>query len=396
MNIQKQINRICIAFDAFMRSKNKNYPNGKIASKTILIVFQQIFGDAIVIENSLVEYTKLFPKAQGYKIIFLANPSVIDFMKATIFIPPDILMEAVDFKKFLDDFIYYKQIVKKYLNVSNILIVPGTSLSAEIFSSANNARRKIGLIRSIDVNKPFVMAIFSRIAYTEIVRPQKEDMMLQRHRLLIHYLGNKKYKAKLPKLLVKESVIPESHYCVLCPGASKMEKCWPTGRYAAIIDFIVDKYDMDVHLCGGSDELKFEKIIFSLVTHPKRVISHIGKTTFSEWSAIVQHADLVLGNDSATMHLAVASRRNAICIAGVYDKYQFFPYKVDTLEKNDKLPITIIKEMPCQWCRTIGYYAGFGNTECKNRIHANKCAACIDAITVNDVKEKIRQLMNIG
>jgi hypothetical protein len=90
---------------------------------------------------------------------------------------------------------------------------------------------------------------------------------------------------------------------------------------------------MNIHMCGGGDEIEFEKIIMSQVKHSKRVISHIGKTSLSDWSAIVQHADLEIGNDSATMHLAAASRRKAICIAGVYDKYQFFPYKVDMLEE---------------------------------------------------------------
>ncbi len=390
MNFQKQLNRVFIAIDAYIRGHRKNNIKIGQARYNVLIVFQQIFGDAIVIQNSLYEYAKAFPKDKGYNIKFLARPSVISFMKSTIQVPKEIEIEEVDFKKFLENFRYYKKIVHKYKNSADILIVPGTSLSAEIFCITNNAHRKIGLVRSIDIDKPLIMAIFNKLAYTEKVRPMKEDMMLQRHRQLVNYLGVKEYEAKLPKLLPKKKIILEEHYCVVCPGASKMEKCWPTERFSEIIDYIIERYDMNVHLCGGLDEIKFETIIFSQVKYSKRVISHIGKTNFSDWSAIVQHADLVLGNDSATMHLAVASRRKAICIAGVYDKYQFFPYKVDKLDEKDRLPTTIIKDMPCEWCRTKGYNAGFGNTECKRRIKNNKCTLCIDAITVDDVKEKIK------
>lgn len=390
MSWKQKYNRVLIAIDAYFKGHKKTIENNK---KTVLIVFQQIFGDSIVIQDSLKAYVKLYSPEEGYQIKFLARPSVISFMKNTLVLPEEIEMEDVDFKRFLEDYSYYKEITKKYMGIASILIVPGTSLSAEIFSAANDAKRKIGLTRSIKLTKPLIMALFSRIAYTDFVQPLKEDMMLQRHRLLLNYLGETDYKAKLPSLLPKEKIIKENHYCVMCPGSSKLEKCWPTCRFSEVADYIIEKYDMNIHLCGGADETEFEKNMLIQTKHLERIISHIGKTNFSDWSAIVQHADLVVGNDSATMHLAAASRRRAICIAGVYDKYQFFPYKVDFLEEGDCLPITLLKDMPCEWCRTKGYHAGFGNKECKRRIASNQCASCIDLITVEDVEEQIDMLM---
>ena len=66
-----------------------------------------------------------------------------------------------------------------------MLIVPGTSLSAEIFSTISRANRKIGLLRCMNVEKPIPMAIFYKIAYTEKVIPPTDMMILQRHRLLL-------------------------------------------------------------------------------------------------------------------------------------------------------------------------------------------------------------------
>lgn len=382
------INRLLIAINAYLYRHKKGINDNKV----VLIVFQQIFGDSIVIQNSLQEYTKLFPASEGYTIIFLVKPSVLSFMKNVLPLPESIIFETVDFKRFLEEYSYYKQVVKKYQGTASTLIVPGTSLSAEIFSTANDAKRKIGLIRSVDVTKPKVMAIFAKLAYTETVRPDKENMMLQRHRKLLHYLGATDYRAKLPKLLPKKRIIKES-YAVMSPGSSKMEKCWPTECFAEIADYITENYNLQIHLCGGADESAFETAILSKVKHPENIISHIGKTSFSDWSAIVQHAEIVVGNDSATMHLAAAGRVKAVCIAGVYDKYQFFPYKVDELSEGDRLPVTVYKDMPCEWCRTSGYFAGFGNAECKKRIENNQCAICIDKITVNEVKEAIDKLL---
>ncbi|MCD7956954.1 MAG: glycosyltransferase family 9 protein [Lachnospiraceae bacterium] len=390
MNLKLFINRAVISLDALLsrliKPKKSVKDRGK---KIVLIVFQQLFGDAVIVQSSLGAYLKAFPENENYRIILLARPSVCSFMKDVLEIPAGISIEPIDFNRFLQDYRFYRQVRRKYRGTADIIIVPGTSLTAEIFSTMSGAVRRVGLLRYRDVQSPFIMALFNRIAYTERVRPDKDDMMLQHHRILLNYLGVDEYKAKLPSVLYQENIIQEEQYCVMCPGASKMEKCWPPERFALIADYIVEKYGINIHLCGGNDELGFEKMILSMVKYPQNIVSHIGKTSFINWSAIVQHADLVVGNDSATMHLAVASRRKAICIVGVYDKYQFFPYKVDQLSDGDILPASIVKDMPCERCRTIGYYAGYGNKMCKKRINKNHCVLCIDIITPNDVINEI-------
>lgn len=390
MNLTVIVNRICIVIDAYFRTRSIKLCK---SDKNILIVFQQVFGDSVVLQSALEGYTKVFPKSEGYNIKLLVRPSVYAFMEANLVLPKTIEYETVDFKSFLDNYAYYRSVVKKYKDTAATLIVPGTSLSAEIFSTANNAARKIGLVRCTDVTHPFIFKLFYNLAYTEKVRPHKDDMMLQRHRLLLNYLGDKEYKAKLPTVISQERVIEEPRYYVMCPGSSKMEKCWPIDRFAKVADYLIDTYGVIVHLCGGVDEKHFEEELVSLVKNKNMIVSHIGSTTFSEWSSIVQYADLVIGNDSATMHLAAAHRRKAICIAGVYDKYQFFPYKVDELSFEDRLPITVLKDMPCEYCRTIGYDAGYGNPKCADRIKNNQCALCIDAITVEEIIENIDNLM---
>lgn len=98
---------------------------------------------------------------------------------------------------------------------------------------------------------------------------------------------------------------------------------------------------------------------------------------------------MVIDNDSATLHIAAAHRVKAICIAGIYDKFQFFPYLVDELDEGDRLPETVYVDMPCAYCRTKGYFAGYGNEACKKEIEQKKCALCIDAISVEMLKDII-------
>lgn len=390
MNFKLQVNRALIAVNAYFKSRKKR----KTINKNVLIVFQQLFGDSILIQNSLKQYTKIFPREKGYRVKFLTKQANLTFMKETLKLPENLEYEIVNFNRFLESYKYYKTILKKYEGSAGIVIVPGSSLSGDIFCAASDAKRKIGIVRCIDLKKPYIMALFSKIAYTEKVRPKKTDMALQRHRKLINYLGYKNFLAELPDLIKKDKII-EGKYAVICPGASKTEKCWPIERFARIGDYLVQKYDLEIHLCGGRDERKYAEEMISKMSHNTRVISHLGETTFSDWSAIIQYAEIVVGNDSATLHLAAAARVRSVCLAGVYDKDAFFPYKVDKLDEGDRLPVTILKDMPCEWCRTIGYDAGYGNKECKERIDAGLCATCIDKITVDDVKAAIDGLMKV-
>jgi ADP-heptose:LPS heptosyltransferase len=393
MNFNLLFNRCFILIDSLFRGKVLNKKKKEINTKNIIIVFQQIFGDSIAVQDSLKEYVKLYPQEKGYKIIMLARPGVSAFMRDTLILPKEIDYQVVDFKKFLESYRYYREIVKKYDKVADMLIVPGTSVSAEIFCMAVRTDRKIALGKSHNIEKKGIEAYLRNHTYDELIRPEKELMMLQRHRLLLNYLGDSSYKAKLPNLLPKQKIIMERQYCVMCLGASKTEKCWPTERFAEVADYIIEHYDMNIHLSGGADELKYAEAIMPMVKHPDRVISHIGKTNFSDWSAIVQHAELVIGNDSATVHLAAAARRKTVCITGVYDKYLFYPYKVDELAEGDCLPVAVMNDFPCALCRTIGYNAGYGNSECKKRISDGKCTICIESITVGDVLEQVDKLM---
>ncbi len=387
MNIKRLINKGLIASDALCRG----FLRKTSAAKTgrVLVVFQQALGDAVLISDSLKEYPKLF---EGYEVVFLAKPSTAAFIKAVVPDADKLHFEDVDFARFMEDYKYYREILRKYRSSADIVVVPASTPSAELFSCASNAPRKIASVRAVDIKNVLIMSLLSKYAYTEKVRPDKNEMTLQRHRQLIRYLGGKDYQATLPHLLREEKVINEEKYCVVNAGASKPERWWPAERFAEVIDFVVEEFGMNVHLCGGPDEAEIARNVEGLVKHHDNVVNHVGKTSFKEWSSIVQHASLVVANDSSTAHLAAAHRVKTVCIIGVYE-FVVFPYKVDVLEHGDRLPVCVYKPMPCECCRDVGYFSGSLNAECSKRLKAGKCALCIDAVTAEDVKEAVVKIM---
>lgn len=389
MNRMRIISTVFYAVCCYLKNK---ILHKKTKNKNVLILFQQIFGDAILVTDSLKYYEKLYPEAEGYHVTFVCKPNILEFMQSVLPLPSNISFEVLDFKRIQTDKKYFKEMVKKYSSDYGILIVPGTSYSPELFTITSTAERRIGLLPSIPRTKPKSLVWLQKNAYTEVIRPNKELMMLQRHRLLLNYLGLDNIEAKLPCLLPQQNTIQDD-YCVICPGSSMEFKVWPMERFAEVADYLIEKYNYNVYLSGGRGEEKYADQLKALSRNPNRISSKIGNTTFEEWSALVQYATLVIGNDSATVHLAAAARTPAICIAGVYDKMQFFPYAVDKLEEGEFMPTTLYTSMPCEYCRTMSYFAGYQNEVCQKRIEEKQCVCCIDSIKVSDVINQIDVFM---
>lgn len=248
------INRIMIALYAiFLHLKNKIHCS-KTDEKIVLIVFQQVFGDSVILSSALSGYMDLYSKGNGYRVIFLARPYILNFMEQVLPLPRGMEFVAVDFKRLVNEFAYFTDIIHKYGSLADTIIVPGDSLSVDLFATASAAKRRIGLVKPYRVSWPPHMAIFDRLAFNEEVTAGEDMMMLQRHRLLLNYLGNKAFKGHLPTLLEQNQLVKDKKYVTMCLGSSLRLKCWPVERFAQVADLIVEKYALPIYLCGGADE----------------------------------------------------------------------------------------------------------------------------------------------
>lgn len=375
------------ALTKYLQNKFRRQPE----NKRVLIVFQQVFGDSILLLPALRGYMELYHKRQGYEVTMICKPTILRFLQDVAELPEDLHVETVDFKRLFDNYAYFKEVVSKYRDYAEIVIAPGSSLSADLLTTSLCTNRRYGQISCYRTRRPLQLALFQRLAYTDAVISPAGMMKIQAYRLMLSHLGLTEYKGRLSSLRPQPRMI-DGHYCVINPRASTPIKCWPIERFAQITDWLINTYDMDVYLCGGAPEREASDSLIATAYHKKRIHNKVGDTSFKEWASIVEHAELVLGNDSATMHIAAAYRTKCICVAGVYDKFQFFPYLVDELADGENLPITIYKDKPCTYCRTKGYFAGAGNPQCQVAIRQDKCALCIEDITVDEVKSAIENI----
>ena len=370
----------------------RNHLHHKVENRNVLIIFQQVYGDSVLLVPLLKGFVELYPRALGYRVTLLCRPSISKFLSEVASIPEELIIETMDYSRFLYDFCYFKDVVAHYRYSSGVSIVTGTSISAEILSCTICSHKRYGLISGVQRTHPRIMVLFQQIAYTNPIIADVGVSHIMQKKLLMRRLGLNNYKGRLTRLLPQERVI-SGNYCVVCPGASVSVKMWPIDRFVSVIEYILGKYDMDVYLCGGVGEEYLGELIVSSVSFPERVHNKIGGTTFKEWASIIEYSAFVLGNDSASVHIGVAYQKRVICINGLYEKDIMYPYQVDELESDEALPdVVSLDSMSCACCITKGYFAGYGNTACRHSIKAGRCALCIDAVTVEMVKEKIEFL----
>lgn len=105
--------------------------------------------------------------------------------------------------------------------------------------------------------------------------------------------------------------LPQEPFVVISPAASKVERNWPTERYAAISDYC-HELGYQVILTGGSSA--FEKNLCAEISQQSRAytLNLAGQTDLKQLLLTLQKAQLVIAPDSGPAHMAVTQNTPVI------------------------------------------------------------------------------------
>lgn len=172
--------------------------------------------------------------------------------------------------------------------------------------------------------------------------------------------------------------ISGNRYYIIAPGASEPARCWPVERFAKIARLIADRYD-DWHcvVIGTKGERVLGERIGDAM--PGRVLNLAGQTTIPELVDCVRHAELLLGNDSAAVHIAAACDIPSVAVVGGGHYGRCLPYDPSEA-RAPSLPVAVAYPMGCFGCDWI----------CRFRTSAHECFPCINKITVEAVWSKVQ------
>lgn len=127
-------------------------------------------------------------------------------------------------------------------------------------------------------------------------------------------------------LLSARGVASGDKFIALCPGGNWDPKRWPKENFAALSDMLVRKYGVKVVITGGAKEKNLAEDIRNMMKSPAVVTC--GDTNLKQLGAIFERADLVVANDTGSMHIAVAMGAKVIALFGPTSPEMTGPYGV--------------------------------------------------------------------
>jgi len=101
----------------------------------------------------------------------------------------------------------------------------------------------------------------------------------------------------------------------LCPGSvNSRAKRWPTERYAALADRLIDELGVEVLLIGSAQETEVSLDVSRQMRNKATALT--GQTDLAELVGILSLVDLLVTNDTGPAHIAAALGRPTLVIFG--------------------------------------------------------------------------------
>ncbi|QBD82039.1 glycosyltransferase family 9 protein [Ktedonosporobacter rubrisoli] len=148
-------------------------------------------------------------------------------------------------------------------------------------------------------------------------------------------------------------------------GGYSTARRWAPERFAALADTLFEDAGGQLVLMGGPEEVELHQHISSLMRSAMPVRSLAGKGSIKVAAAALQHADLLVGNDSALMHLATAVGTPTVAIFGLTNHKAWGPY---TGDPTSKLATVVRLDLPCMPCfyrdHSLGTPEGCSTRDC--------------------------------
>lgn len=345
----------------------------------ILIVFSGGIGDAIIFCESFVHYI-MYCKTNQIELVLLSKKNNIEFYKAIGIL--EVTYLEIDTKRFCIDWEYYSYINKFFLNESyDIVVAPQPSKTADLICMNAHARNRYSISDHLLTKNFFLFRLNRRFAYNKMMIVKDYTSQKNRYSKLCDYICHTHFHTKESFIKAANTIKTfNDKTIVIAPATSTKSKNWEARKFADVINYChLKKYRIDIiGICN--DENYIDEII-SKVNEKQKINKKIN-LSMEEWIEAISNACLVIGSDSASIHLATALKVESICILSGRTKDIFFPKRY---ESTTGVRCVQSKEMPCFGCFAIADKDGYGNKKCRERILEGKPGICVQRVLSQDV-----------
>lgn len=144
---------------------------------------------------------------------------------------------------------------------------------------------------------------------------------------------------------------------VMHPGSGGYSSArrWAPERFAQLADTLYQDVGGQLLLVGGPEEAELHAHIISLLRSGVSARSLAGKGKIQVTAAVLELADLFIGNDAGPMHLATAVGTPTVAIFGLSNSDAWGPY---TGNHPDRRALVVKLNLPCMPCFYHGHELG--------------------------------------
>ena len=306
---------------------NKN--PSEVKKNSLLILKLDEIGDYILFRNFL-KYFKKSKKFRNYNItlcgnsvwkdIFLSFDK--DYVNSTIWI---------DKKKYLKEFTYRKNIIKRINNNFETIINCSYSrnfLIDDTFVKFSNSTERIGFVTDTSSQFHWQKKISDKY-YTRLIKINDSDVFdFNKNKTFIHKVLQIESEYDIPfieKNPVDGDVKIDGKFAVFYVGGRSKYKIWEVSNFIEIAKYVNNKFGLKIILVGSSEEIKYSKS-FSDNFDENNLIDFTSKTTLIDIINLLSKAEIFISNDSGLAHIAAAIKTKLVIIANGTHYGRFFPY----------------------------------------------------------------------
>jgi heptosyltransferase-2 len=138
-------------------------------------------------------------------------------------------------------------------------------------------------------------------------------------------------------------------------GGYSTARRWEPERFAQVADTLFREAGGQLLLLGGPEEAGLHEQIMGMLQSDVPARSLAGKGSIKITAAVLELADLFIGNDSALMHLAVAGKTPTVAIFGLTNHKAWGPFTGNDPQRK----ATVVRlDLPCMPCFYRGHSLG--------------------------------------
>jgi heptosyltransferase-2 len=169
---------------------------------------------------------------------------------------------------------------------------------------------------------------------------------------------------------------------VVCPGSVWPTKRWTIDGYAGLVHRLEQEYGR-VLICGGPDDVSVAQAVQAQAQG--QGINLAGRADLPTFMALIDRAQLVVSNDSAPMHLAVARGVPVVAIfCATTPSLGYGPY-------SEQAVVVEKKELFCRPCsRHGGPSCPRGTEDCMRQISVNEVLAGVDHLLAYGTSKRVQ------